>query len=965
MNRPTFPGLLLGAALALTTPLASLPLVRAASPPAPAQSVPSLDDLFKQALFDEEGRRNYEAAARGYESVVRALDEQQRLAATAVFRLGECYRKLQRTNDAIAQFQRVLRDFSHDETLVTTSRRHLTALGAPPKAPLASPETNAVSGLPGSTTLNSWVEARTKLVTEYNQLSTQLHQVSSILAGSLEKQAFALLALHPDTGLQAMLEHLAKVQTQFDRLNADPKLTLTEYHHAMSAGVATGRAELLDTGLESSHRDRAWAQQQLEKQHQYIRERMNFVLEIERGRLAIMKGTLEQFDRAAKAGQLLDPNSLVAAVQATGPGRDGASMTSEESEEILRIQTLVRNSPDLINATQREGGRAPLHDAAARGQLAVATFLLDHGARVNVSAEQDPGASPLHLASVAGHKAMVELLLQRGADIERTDRRGQTALHAASAKGFVSIVELLLARGATINALGKQGTGTPLALAAAFDRLDVARLLLSKGADPNLAAQKDPAPLARAISLEMLVELLRHQADPDPDSGVTFLRWVNSARLPFVRALLEAVAQRGADRRTPTWNDTLALALTRAVKPDPEAPTLFQLLLDHGADIRRIPEGTEGVLVLAVQTGMDWVRRALDAGANPNQASGSGRVPFQFLKLTEMQFTKATEPDRGRQLDSDSAARWAALQLLVQRGADPNRPGSDGYSLTHLLATWAGSAELEFLRQHGADFAASGPQGETPLMIAVCNLNLDGTAWLLQHGVEVDATDRQGNTALILSGVRPNTEIIRLLLNAKADPARVNAQGNTLRHALNTPQHVFPLGNPVRVPRFSDQLRQPRFALPYTEPKSTPAREALLLIAEAEAARPGNRSDATPASPVVGVAPVAVGVGVADPRASEEPNVTVFGSLFRVIPLRPGLRLTIAGVLRESGVLTNAEPELARTRVLLHRLPSNVPPQGPRQTIPIDLAKLRNGQEPTEDIELQSGDSLEVRRPSP
>jgi hypothetical protein len=58
-----------------------------------AATLPAADTLteqFQQALFEEEANRNLPAAIAGYEAVVKRLDEQRQLAATAVFRLGEC-----------------------------------------------------------------------------------------------------------------------------------------------------------------------------------------------------------------------------------------------------------------------------------------------------------------------------------------------------------------------------------------------------------------------------------------------------------------------------------------------------------------------------------------------------------------------------------------------------------------------------------------------------------------------------------------------------------------------------------------------------------------------------------------------------------------------------------------------------------------------------------------------------------
>src|SRR5215510_84022 len=69
-------------------------------------------EALQKGLFEEEANHNLDAAIKAYQVVIALTDEQRKLAATAVFRLGECYRKLGQTNEAVTQYQRLLRDYS-------------------------------------------------------------------------------------------------------------------------------------------------------------------------------------------------------------------------------------------------------------------------------------------------------------------------------------------------------------------------------------------------------------------------------------------------------------------------------------------------------------------------------------------------------------------------------------------------------------------------------------------------------------------------------------------------------------------------------------------------------------------------------------------------------------------------------------------------------------------------------------
>ena len=76
-------------------------------------------------------------------------------------------------------------------------------------------------------------------------------------------------------------------------------------------------------------------------------------------------------------------------------------------------------------------GLTPLHLAVERDHMAVAMYLLDHGA--DVHARADGGCMPLHLAARYASAATVEMLIERGkADPNCQTTDGRTPLHYAA-----------------------------------------------------------------------------------------------------------------------------------------------------------------------------------------------------------------------------------------------------------------------------------------------------------------------------------------------------------------------------------------------------------------------------------------------------------------------------------------------------------------------------------------------------
>src|SRR6266404_380816 len=84
-----------------------------------------LSAALQRGLFEEEANHNLDAAIQSYQSVINQYDKDRKLAATAIFRLGESYRKQGKTNEAVGQYDRVLREFADQSTLADLSRKNL------------------------------------------------------------------------------------------------------------------------------------------------------------------------------------------------------------------------------------------------------------------------------------------------------------------------------------------------------------------------------------------------------------------------------------------------------------------------------------------------------------------------------------------------------------------------------------------------------------------------------------------------------------------------------------------------------------------------------------------------------------------------------------------------------------------------------------------------------------------------
>ena len=138
-----------------------------------------------------------------------------------------------------------------------------------------------------------------------------------------------------------------------------------------------------------------------------------------------------------------------------------------------RLRELLAAEPEL-----------DVFEAAAVGATSRLAELLD-AQPARAGAWSVDGFTPLHLAAYFGHAECVRLLLERGADVAEPAR----------------------------NDLGVQPLNSAAASQAAGARLDVARLLLDAGADPNaeLPGGFRPLDAAEQNGDAALVELLRER----------------------------------------------------------------------------------------------------------------------------------------------------------------------------------------------------------------------------------------------------------------------------------------------------------------------------------------------------------------------------------------------------------------------------------------------------------------------
>lgn len=153
----------------------------------------------------------------------------------------------------------------------------------------------------------------------------------------------------------------------------------------------------------------------------------------------------------------------------------------------------------LVNAQDDHIGTALMH-AANIGSVINVRALLDAGADVSIT--DDSGRNAFLMAASSGNAEVMKLLLEYGADSIATTTNGYTALIYASGNLKSSdAVRFLLEMGVDPNQSSNVPNWkglAPLHEAAEYGNVEIVKLLLEAGADPQAATEHGFTPISRA-----------------------------------------------------------------------------------------------------------------------------------------------------------------------------------------------------------------------------------------------------------------------------------------------------------------------------------------------------------------------------------------------------------------------------------------------------------------------------------
>jgi ankyrin repeat protein len=448
--------------------------------------------------------------------------------------------------------------------------------------------------------------------------------------------------------------------------------------------------------------------------------------------------------------------------------------------ELLLANGANSNSCDFV-------GKTALMLAAEKGYLKIARTLIQKSANINDVENSNRGIVPdwmkglekniannsqlktaLIFAVENGHTKIVAELLTVCADVTIADRKNRLPIDIAIQEGYTEIVQLLQNAGAKAEIESIESSPAALLGAAKQGNLDILKLALQAGIDPNtseLEATRNP----RHKTALMFAAERGHQKIVE-------------------HLILAGVDINLSDRPGKKLGKTPLMYAGESGHAE-----IVELLLRSGAIVDAQDKRGQTALYYAVESDrVEAVRVLLEFGADPHKKNWDS-TPFERATYSTKEIVALiTNNDRSQGSNVSSKAKEEMLRSvscsgdlgivreLIFQSVDLNAQQNNGFTALMYAAARGNLDILQILLAAGADVNIKERSGATALSQAAAWGHLEIVSLLLSAGAEVNGIDNEEGSAPLINAIcSGRIQIVKILLDAGANPNLRDENGKT------------------------------------------------------------------------------------------------------------------------------------------------------------------------------------------
>ena len=424
---------------------------------------------------------------------------------------------------------------------------------------------------------------------------------------------------------------------------------------------------------------------------------------------------------AAQGGHSAAVAALItggADVNATSTTGTTPLMFAAESGDTRTVTMLIEGGSE-VEAREQAMEQTALMFAAAYNRVDVVKLLIERGADVEATSKVENLAE---LSSARGSFRGRQQAPQQGPDVPGATRQyrynelvgtsgGFSPLMFAARQGHEEIVKALVEAGADVNHQNPGDQSTALVVATINGHFDIGRYLLEHGADPRLASDNGVTPLYGALNVQWAPKALYPQPRAYLQQEIGYLDYMklllDKGADPNVRLKrkvwysgynfdLAGVDEIGA---TPFWRaayggDVEAMKLLIAYGADPSIPTIKpagrprtgdgdRLNVQDVSGIPPVPIGGPAVTPLQAASGVGY---AEGFAANSHRYAPSGLLHAMQYLVEELGADVNAADHEGNTALHHAAARGdvESIKYLVSKGADVTRVNREGQTVADM-----------------------------------------------------------------------------------------------------------------------------------------------------------------------------------------------------------------------------------------------------------------------------------------
>ncbi|WP_299122974.1 ankyrin repeat domain-containing protein [uncultured Winogradskyella sp.] len=371
-------------------------------------------------------------------------------------------------------------------------------------------------------------------------------------------------------------------------------------------------------------------------------------------------------------------------------------------------------------------------------------------------------------------------------------QKAKSPLFAVARTGNLEIAKLLVSKGADVK-LNVKGDGTALITAAEYGHLELVKYLVSKGADINRKFPNQGNAFIAASgsgNLDIMKYLVSKDADINhysPNQGNALIAAAHSDNTEAVKYLVE----KGMDINfiSPNQGTPLIAASNNGHL------TVVTHLLAEGAEMDKVSPNQGTALIAAANNGhYDVVEFLITRGADinkfsPNQgtavnaaANNGHKSVMEYLIKHGADINQNSNSHGSPLISAAKNGLTESVEYLITKGADVNSQNDGQGSALNAAARNGVNSTIELLLSKGANINAQTDGQGSALNAAARNGHLDTVKLLLEKGADINLQNDGQGSALNAAARNGHNTIISYLLSKGAD---INLQNDGQGSALN------------------------------------------------------------------------------------------------------------------------------------------------------------------------------------